>query len=57
MLTAIYHMLTKQELYHDLGADYFDQRNKTNIVNRTVRRLEQLGFQVSLNPLQPVAAQ
>lgn len=53
MLTAIYHMLAKQELYHDLGAAYFDQRNKANIVNRTVRRLKQLGYQVSLQPLQP----
>ena len=32
MLTAIYHMLSKQQPYRDLGATYFDQRNKTNIV-------------------------
>ena len=56
LLIAVYHMLTKREAYRDLGATYLDERNKTNVVKRTVRRLEQLGFQVTIEPTQPVAA-
>lgn len=55
MLISVYHMLTKREAYHDLGATYLDERNKTNVVKRSVRRLEQLGFQVTIEPTQPVA--
>jgi transposase len=56
MLIAVYHMLTKREAYHDLGATYLDERNKTNVVKRSVRRLEQLGYQVTIEPTQPVSA-
>lgn len=55
MLTAIYHMLTDHELYQDLGTDYFDQRNKTNIIKSSVHKLEKCGYQVTLLPLQPAA--
>lgn len=56
MLIAVYHMLTKREAYLDLGATYLDERNKTTVVKRTVRRLEQLGYQVTIEPTQPVPA-
>lgn len=55
MLTAIYHMLTKHETYHDLGAAYLDERKKANLVKRTVRRLEQLGYKVDVEPIQLAA--
>lgn len=55
MLIAVYHMLTKREAYHDLGATYLDERNKANVVKRTVRRLEQLGYQVTIEPTPSVA--
>lgn len=54
MLTAVYHMLTKRETYHDLGATYLDERDKTNLIKRTVKRFAQLGYQVNIEPLQPV---
>ena len=56
ILIAVYHMLSKREAYHDLGATYLDERNKTNVVKRSIRRLEQLGFQVTIAPTQPAAA-
>jgi transposase len=56
ILTAIYHMLSKREVYHDLGVTYLDERNKPKLLNRIVRRLEQLGFQVNIEPIQSVVA-
>jgi transposase len=50
MLTAIYYMLRDSVPYRDLGAGYFDRRNSTKIANRLRRRLESLGFTVSMQP-------
>ena len=52
MLVIIYHMLKHQLEYHELGADYFDRLNLTYIKNNFVKRLEGLGFKVTLEPLQ-----
>lgn len=56
MLTAVYHMLTNRESYRDLGATYLDERNTTNLIKRTVRRFEQLGYKVNVEPIQPATA-
>ena len=48
MLGIIYHMLTKRQVYKELGADYFDRRQKENLVKRTIKRLELLGYQVTV---------
>jgi len=53
MLTAIYHMLKDGTVHQDLGADHFDRRSTAIKAKRLVAQLEQLGFQVAL---QPVAA-
>lgn len=50
MLTAIYHMLQRGVVYHDLGGHYFDRRDKTQVANRLIRRLEELGFRVEARP-------
>jgi len=49
MLVIAYHMLQRQEPYQDLGANYFDQQNPNATAKRLTRRLEKLGFQVTLN--------
>jgi transposase len=36
--------------YRDLGGAYFDQRRKDIVARRMVKRLEDLGFDVTLNP-------
>jgi transposase len=56
MLTAVYHMLTKREAYHDLGATYLDEHDKANLIKRTVKRFAKLGYQVHIEPIQPVGA-
>jgi transposase len=50
MLTAIYYMLRDSVPYRDLGASYFDRRDSTKVANRLRRRLESLGFNVTMQP-------
>ena len=51
LLVVAYHVLTKREPYHDLGANYFDERHPQAVEHRLVHRLEALGYTVSLQPL------
>ncbi len=46
----IYHVLKTKKPYHELGEDYFDQLKRVHIERRSIRRLEQLGYDVSLTP-------
>lgn len=48
ILTIAYYMIKRQEPYRELGGDYFDRRQSQTATRRMVRRLEQLGYQVSL---------
>ena len=48
ILVIIYHLLTRQEPYHDLGGNYFDERKREFVANRLVHRLEKLGYEVAL---------
>jgi transposase len=50
VLVVIYHVLTRNEPYRDLGPNYFDERDRAAVTRRTVRRLEQLGYRVELVP-------
>jgi transposase len=52
VLVIIYHMLREGREYRDLGADYLDQLDKGRIERHHVRRLEQLGYTVTLAPVQ-----
>jgi hypothetical protein len=51
VLVAIYHMLTRREPYHELGAQYFDEHQRDHVERRLVRCLERLGFAVTLEAL------
>jgi transposase len=55
ILVSAFHMLSRNEPYRDLGSDYFDQFKREQVANHLVRRLEKLGFQVSIDG-QSVAA-
>ena len=48
MIVALWHMLKHRVAHHDLGADYFAQRNTERTLRHHVRRLEQLGYDVVL---------
>jgi len=49
ILTAIYHMLKRGTGWQDLGPLYFEQRDPARLAARLRRRLEKLGFQVTLS--------
>jgi transposase len=51
ILTAIYHVLSTGKPYTELGVDYFDKLDATRIERTHIRRLEQLGYTVTLTPL------
>jgi transposase len=51
ILTAVYHMLKQAVPYRDLGANYFRRRDKERLTAKMVRRLQDLGFSVTLEPL------
>jgi transposase len=44
------HLLTEGTTYQEVGADYFDQRERPALARRLVRRLEGLGYTVALAP-------
>ena len=48
-----YHILTRREPYREVGATYFDQRERQHVERRLVRRLERLGYAVTLQPTAP----
>jgi transposase len=48
ILVIAYHLIQRKEVYRDLGANYFDQRRPEATAKRLLKRLEQLGYQVSL---------
>ena len=50
MAVTIYHMLSEGTEYHDLGPHYFDERDQQRVVQRAVRRIESLGYKVTLGP-------
>lgn len=55
LLTIIYHMISQGSAYIERGATYFDQLHPQATEQWLTRRLEKLGFRVTLEPL-PMAA-
>jgi len=55
ILRIVYALLTNQTAYVDLGVNYFDQRDRQAVERRAVRRLEGLGYTVTLEPKDPAA--
>ena len=55
ILVAIYYMLSRNLSYQEVGGNYFDEHDRQAVEKRLVRRLEKLGYQVSLEPATQVA--
>lgn len=55
LLIVIYHVLQTGQPYKDLGLDYFDKLDAARIVKTHVRRLEGLGYKVTLAPSEDAA--
>ncbi len=47
-LVIAYHLLKEGTEYEELGANYFDERERRTVEQRAVKRLEGLGYQVTL---------
>jgi len=56
LLTIIYHMLQENEDYHELGSHYFETLDTTRQRDTAVRRLQALGYKVSLEEITEVRA-
>lgn len=56
ILVIAYHLVKNQENYRELGGDYFDKRNPQTVAKRLVRRLESLGYNVTLEQPLPTAS-
>lgn len=51
ILTAAYHMLKQGTFYNELGADFFDRSAKNSHAKRLLARLQNLGYDVQLTPI------
>jgi transposase len=55
ILVIAYHLLRRDTRYDDLGPHYFDERDRQAVQRRLVRRLQQLGLRVTIEPITPAA--
>ncbi len=55
LLVVIYHILKKRTTFKDLGSDYFDKLNSRRLVPYLVKRIENLGYGVTLVPSEAAA--
>jgi transposase len=55
ILVIAYHLLTRKQPYSDLGANYFDERDRQAVTKRCLNRLQKLGYQVTLDKVQMAA--
>jgi transposase len=57
ILVIAYYLIQRKEPYRELGGDYFDRRRPEATAKRLVKRLQQLGYQVSVSQMPaPLAA-
>ena len=56
ILVAAYYILKDGVEYHDLGGDHFDRLRRERTVSHLVRRLQRLGYNVSLEAIESDAA-
>ncbi len=56
ILVIVYHLLSRGEVYHDLGVQYFDEGRRERLERGLVQRLQNLGYKVTLEPTQPTTA-
>lgn len=50
IIVIAYQLLRHEATYRDLGANYFDERDREHVRRRLVRRLEALGYAVEVSP-------
>jgi transposase len=50
ILVIAYHIIKRRQPYQDLGSNYYDEHQKVATANRLTRRLEKLGYQITITP-------
>ena len=50
ILTAVWHMLADGECYADPGSDHFTLLDPTKAKNNAIKKLNSLGFNVTITP-------
>jgi transposase len=56
IMRRVFHMLSRNTPYRELGANYFAERRRQCTVARLTRRIEHLGYYVHLEPVAAPAA-
>src|SRR5262244_3826740 len=51
IMCSVFHMLSRNEGYRELGANYFDERRRQFTIDRLTRRIARLGYRVHLEPV------
>jgi transposase len=51
IVVSAFHMLCRNEPYRELGANYFDDHRRAHLADQLTRRIERLGYRVTLEPL------
>jgi transposase len=54
IVVSAFHILSRHELYRELGANYFDEQRRHHLVDHLTRRLQRFGYHVHLEPVQTV---
>ena len=54
IVVSAFQRLSRHEPYHELGANYVDAYRREHLVDQLTRRLERLGYRVSLEPVPAV---
>jgi len=52
MIVVGFYLIKYDLQFNDLGADFFDRRNREHTARRAVKRLSSLGYKVTLEELQ-----
>jgi transposase len=56
ILIIVYHLLSRREVYHDPGVQYFDDGRRERLERGLIHRLQDLGYKVTLEPAQPTTS-
>ena len=56
IMVSVFHMLSRNAPYRELGGNYFDERRRHYTVDRLTSRIEHLGYRVHLEPVAAPAA-
>ena len=51
ILKIAYDLISRQERYQDLGADYFNKKQPEKAKKKLIKSLEKLGYQVTVQPM------